>query len=241
MKTLYTAKTDGFICYFYLCFAGGISGLLLGITATLAKATTYDGGLNKFLKNTVQDHAILAGTCTSFGASLLGCIIVSLFTHDIESKQDADTEWQKIYDIDNPLNPWELYYKEELKGLHYDRKPTFEQMSATFRKAKITAYIGGACSIVLMALIIPGIMASFSVLDGTQFSVWVGFTQAWAVIMAIVVIVAPPAEEITRIVKQYRKNKAQHSESNGRPEDLLMNEINLNDKHYDPKQPIAKI
>ncbi|KAK3100009.1 hypothetical protein FSP39_013434, partial [Pinctada imbricata] len=221
---------------------GGITGLILGISATLIAATMYEGGLGDFLKNTVQDYSILAGTCTSFGASLLGCIIVSFLTHDIKSKQDCDNEWQKIYDIDNPLNPWELYYKEELKGLHYDRKPTFEQMSATFRKAKLTAYIGGACSITLMAVIIPGIMASFTVLDGTQFSVWVGFTQAWAVIMAIVVIVAPPTEEISRIVKQYRKNKERQTEANGgRPEDLLLNEINLNDKHYDPKQPVAKI
>jgi hypothetical protein len=52
-------------------------------------------------------------------------------------------EWQKMYNIDNPLNPWELNFKEELEGLHFDTKPTFEQMSSTFRKAKLTAYIGG--------------------------------------------------------------------------------------------------
>ncbi|XP_033744244.1 urea-proton symporter DUR3-like [Pecten maximus] len=221
--------------------SGGLAGLVLGVTATLAVASMYEGGLNNFLLNTVQDYTILAGTCCSFGASLICCIVVSIFTNQIKSSSDEDVEWQKLYDIDNPLNPWELNYREELKGLHYDTKPTFEQMSSTFRKAKMTAYIGGTCSIAIVAFIIPGIMASFPMMDEAQFVVWVGFTQAWAVIMALVVIIAPPAEEITRIVKQYRVNQERQKDyTNGCLEEQPMSEIT--DKTLlDGTTPVAKL
>lgn len=212
---------------------GALAGLLFGLTATLTAASMYPEGLNKFLLNTVQDYSILAGTCFSFGASLTGCLIISLFTHKIETKHDEDMEWQKMYNIDNPLNPWELYYKEELEGLHFDTKPTFQQMSTTFKKAKLTAYIGGFSSIFLFAILIPGIMATFSVMNETQFQVWVWFTQGWAVVMAIIVIVAPPFEEIRRIMKQYRKNKERRREANGHLHDrIIMNEVILKDKSY---------
>lgn len=221
---------------------GGILGLVCGITATLSAATMYEGGLNNFLINTVQDYAILAGTCASFGGSLLGCIISSLITNTIRCPEDANEEWQKLYDIDNPLNPWELNYRDELKGLHFDSKPTFEQMSSRFKKAKMIAYIGGGCSIGLMALVIPGIiMASYTVMSEGQFSAWVWFTQAWAVVMAIVVIVAPPAEEISRIVKQYRKNKEALLDANEAADDVLLKEVNHKEFNHDPKQPVAKV
>ena len=155
------------------------------------------------------------------------------FTHTIKSRHDEDMEWQKMYNIDNPLNPWELNFKEELEGLHFDTKPTFEQMSSTFRKAKLTAYIGGFCSIFLFAILIPGIMATFSVMNEMQFKVWVWFTQGWAVVMAVIVIVAPPFEEIRRIMKQYRKNKERRREANGNINDsIIMNEIVLKDKTF---------
>lgn len=214
-------------------FSGSLAGLLFGVTATLTAASMYPGGLNNFLLNTVQDYSILAGTCFSFGVSLTGCLIISLFTHTIKSRHDEDMEWQKMYNIDNPLNPWELNFKEELEGLHFDTKPTFEQMSSTFRKAKLTAYIGGFCSIFLFAILIPGIMATFSVMNEMQFKVWVWFTQGWAVVMAVIVIVAPPFEEIRRIMKQYRKNKERRREANGNINDsIIMNEIVLKDKSF---------
>ncbi|KAH3838852.1 hypothetical protein DPMN_112268 [Dreissena polymorpha] len=186
--------------------SGGAVGLVCGITATLVTASFYDGGLGNFLKNTVQNYAILAGTCSSFGASFLCCILVSIFTHNIKSVDDENLEWQKMYDIENPLNPWEFNYREELKGLEYDGKPTFEQMAMTFRRAKYTAYIGGVLCIVVFAVVIPGVMAMFPKMDLVQFSVWIWGTQIFAVVMAVIVIVAPMYEEIRKIMKEYRKS-----------------------------------
>lgn len=189
-----------------ILISGGIAGLICGITATLVAASFYEGGLNLFLKNTVQEYAILAGTCSSFGASLLGCIIVSLLTHQIKNIEDENLEWQKMYDIENPLNPWELNYREDLKGLVYEGKPTFEQMAQAFRRAKMVAYIGGALCIVAFAVIIPGIMATFPKMDLAQFSFWIWGTQIFAVAMALVVVIAPMSEEIYKIMKEYKKS-----------------------------------
>ncbi|XP_033744065.1 LOW QUALITY PROTEIN: uncharacterized protein LOC117329942 [Pecten maximus] len=187
--------------------AGGIAGLLAGISATLITASTYDGGLSNFVINTSQEYSILAGSCSSFGFSLITCVIVSKCTHKIKTKADADAEWQKMYDIDNPLSPWEQNYREELKQHVYDKKPSFDQMAATFRRAKIIAYVSGGGSIILFTFIIPAIMASFPVLNETEFKVWIGLTQAWTVFMGIVAIVAPPVEEILKIRKQRRANE----------------------------------
>ncbi|XP_021364375.1 uncharacterized protein LOC110457422 isoform X2 [Mizuhopecten yessoensis] len=187
--------------------AGGILGLLIGLAAMLGTASTYEGGLNNFLLNTSQDYSILAGSCCSFGFSLVGCMIVSFYTHTIKTDADADAEWKKIFDIDNPLHPWELNLRQDLKQHVYDKKPSYNQVEATFRKAKITAYVCGGLSICLVTFVIPGIMASFPVLNETQFEIWVGLTQAWAVVMGAIAIVAPPVEEILNIRKQYRKNR----------------------------------
>lgn len=200
----------------------------------------YEGGLNRFLINTVQDYAILAGTCSSFGVSVIVCILVSLCTHKVKTVDDANMEWQKMYDIDNPLNPWELNYREELEGLVYDDKPTFDQMASTFRKAKLTAYIGGSISIIVFAIIIPSIMASFSVMSKTQFNVWVWFTQIWAVVMAVIVIVAPPFEEISRIIKQCKVNRSKQREANGLMEERNEIMLKTNDS-MTSNQPVTKV
>ena len=82
-----------------------------------------------------------------------------------------------------------------------------ETCPSACRSAKLTAYVAGSLSIVFFALIVPSIMAAFPVMGLTEFSVWISFTQAWAVVMAIIVILAPPAEEIARVVRQCRKSR----------------------------------
>ncbi|GFS03818.1 urea-proton symporter DUR3-like [Elysia marginata] len=187
--------------------AGSIAGLVCGVTAALVTATTYPGGLYHFLDNTVQDYTILAGNVTGFVVSLSVCIVGSLLTHKIKGPADEEFEWMKMYDIDNPLQPWELLYREDFKGMDYEERPSAEQMNKVFHKAKITAYVSGGCSIFLFAVFIPSIMVSFPDMGFTHFKMWINFTQGWAIVMAIVVVFLPPTEEIMRIVKQCRKNR----------------------------------
>lgn len=217
--------------------SGGIAGLICGISATLATASTYDGGLKNFLMNTVQDYAILAGTCSSFGASLVCCIVVSIYSHKIHTDDDENQEWQKMYDIENPLNPWEMNYREELIGLEYEGKPTFEQMAETFQQAKLIAYVGGAVCIVAFAVVIPGIMAMFPKMDLIQFSFWIWGTQIFAVVMAVIVIVAPMAEEIYKIMKEYKKSSCKMNGVYGQMN--LITTEKMDD--IDPNTPVTNV
>uniref|UniRef100_A0A0L8I9N3 Uncharacterized protein n=2 Tax=Octopus bimaculoides TaxID=37653 RepID=A0A0L8I9N3_OCTBM len=187
---------------------GSMMGLLCGTIVTLGVASTYPGGLGNFLINTVQDNVLLAGTITSFAVSLIFCVVTSLLTHQIVSKEAKEAEWQKLFNIDNPLNPWEQNYREELAGMEYNERPTSQQMNQAFRSAKLIAYIGGTSCIFIFAVVIPGIMASFSVMNETQFKIWVSFTQMWVLVMAVIVIFLPPFEEVSRIMRQYKLNKS---------------------------------
>ena len=143
-----------------------------------------------------------------------------------------------MYDIENPLNPWEMNYRDELKGLQYDGKPTFEQMAATFRKAKLTAYIGGAGCITLFALIIPGIMATFPQMDQTQFSFWIWGTQIFAVVMGLIVIIAPVTEEINKIMTEYRKSTRQMNGGYGHMDAIILEKV---DGESDGKTPVTNV
>lgn len=142
-----------------------------------------------------------------------------------------------MYDIENPLNPWELNYREDLKGLEYEGKPTFEQMAATFRRAKLLAYIGGAACIVAFAVVIPGIMAMFPKMDLVQFSFWIWGTQIFAVVMALIVIIAPMSEEIYKIMKEYRKSTCKMNGGYGQMNAIIAEKADENDS----KTPVTNV
>lgn len=53
-----------------LKISGALLGILCGVGALLGTASTYDGGLNNFLENTLQNNAVIAGS-----ASSIGCLV----------------------------------------------------------------------------------------------------------------------------------------------------------------------
>ncbi|XP_059152783.1 uncharacterized protein LOC131938670 [Physella acuta] len=185
---------------------GSISGLVGGITANFITASTFEGGLGNFLANTSHDYSVLAGSTTAFGLSLLLTIIISLFTNKIKSTKDELVEWQKVRDIDNPLKPWNELFKEEFPHMKDGEKPTYDELDKVFRTAKLTAYIGGAISLLIFIVVIPGSMASLHVLDKVEFRTWVVILQIWTFVMAAVVIIVAPVEEIIVIFRQIRLN-----------------------------------
>ncbi|RUS86831.1 hypothetical protein EGW08_005427 [Elysia chlorotica] len=185
---------------------GGLSGFVGGIVANLIMASTFEGGLGNFLQNTSQDYAVLAGSSTAFGMSLVLTIAVSLCTNKIRTSNDALIEWQKARDIDNPLKPWSDTFKEEFPQLREGEKPTYDELDKVFRTAKLVAYIGGFVSLTLFVVLIPGIMATLHVLSETEFEIWVVALQIWAVVMALVVVVVTPVEEVLTIIRQIRSN-----------------------------------
>ena len=58
-------------------------------------------------------------------------------------------------------------------GKRHFHKILLCQCCQVFRTAKLVAYIGGAVSLTIFVIIIPGVMATFHVLSETEFQVWV--------------------------------------------------------------------
>ncbi|PVD26613.1 hypothetical protein C0Q70_14290 [Pomacea canaliculata] len=184
---------------------GSLCGLLCGVGATLLKASALPGGLGDFVLNTSDPLTVLVGACVSFFVTLIVTIVVSVCTHAIKSEDDARREWEKLRDIDNPLNPWLEFYRDEFPEMSGNEKPTYKDMEKVFRKGKVAAIVGSACCILLFVVVIPGSMASMHVLDAGQFRGWVTAMHSWCFIMAGLAIVVAPLEEVVVIVRELRQ------------------------------------
>ncbi|XP_046575767.1 uncharacterized protein LOC124283788 [Haliotis rubra] len=211
--------------------AGVLSGLAGGLISLFSVASTFDGGLSNFLVNTSQNYSVVAGSSASFLVSLLVTIVLSLFTHKISDETDEMTEWEKLRDIDNPLNPWGELFKEDFPSLEGAR-PTVKQLDSVFRKAKLTAYVGGAVSLTLFIVILPSVMAALHVLTSSQFRAYLMTLQIWCFLMAAVVVVVAPLEEVMLIVKHIRgrektENKSLINGGNRKPEGNEVRETTL--------------
>ncbi|XP_052797300.1 uncharacterized protein LOC128229424 [Mya arenaria] len=187
--------------------SGALCGIVCGVSAALSVASTYEGGLGNFLENTVQNNAVMAGAGTSIASSFLVCFFVSLFTNNIRSSADADREWTKLRDIDNPLHPWSQLYAEDIPGLKPGEKPSVEKLERVFSKARIAAYVGGVGTLTLFVAVVPGTMLSFHVLTLAQFEVWTHVLQIFCFSMAAIVVIVAPVEEVLQIARRFRQNR----------------------------------
>ena len=179
-----------------------------GVGAALGVASTYEGGLDRFLINTVQNGSVLAGSGTSIGISFFVTLFVSLVTTKIKYPVDIEREWKKLRDIDNPLHPWCNLYKEDFPDLKPGEQPSTEDLDAMFKTARLAAYIGGVGTVCLLVGVVPGAMLSLHVLNLSQFKIWITILQILCFSMAAIVIVVAPVEEIIQIFRQQRNNKA---------------------------------
>lgn len=219
-----------------LTFPGGILGLICAVIGMLVCGSTYEGGLSNFYKNTSQDHSILAGLAAGILVSTTISIAVSWKTltpgkkhsekSNIEVNQvqahavnsdaikenddtdESDLEWEKTMTIDNPLNPYQDLYKDQLsrKGITRDIL-TSKHLSKLFTRAKILSGICAAVSFTIFIVVIPSFALSQTVLSQTQMEVWISVCQHWCLIGTVLVVVIPPVQEGLQIWRQYSANK----------------------------------
>lgn len=152
--------------------------------------------------------------------------MVSLFTSDVKTTEEAIREWTKLRDIDNPLHPWSQLYVEDIPGLAPGEKPSQEKLDGVFRKARIAAYIGGAVTFALVVIIVPSVMLSLNVLTMNEFKVWTHVLQIFCFSMAAIVIIVAPVEEVMQICRQYNANKASQRQNHVGNYAYDMNETN---------------
>ena len=128
----------------YSFTTGSIIGVLADIVGILIVAgTLYEDGLNNIQENTSKDISLLGGIVSGLVVSVVITITVSLNTHMIKSKDDADYQWKRTLAIDNPLNPWRLNYKQELLNVPLGTPITSEHIGRVFKRAKAIALFGG--------------------------------------------------------------------------------------------------
>ena len=80
-------------------------------------------------------------------------------------------------------------------------------MEKVFRKAKVTAIAGSTFGLVLFVLLIPGVMASLRVLSMVEFEAWVMTMHIWCFVMAAIVILVTPMEEVRAIWREMKRRK----------------------------------
>ena len=155
------------------------------------------------------------------------CFVVSLCTHNIKTKEDAENEWTKTVNIDNPLHPFRLVYKEELEEIRAGPIITSATMDRIFVKAKRIAYYGGGFCLSLFVIVIPCIAVSYPVLTPDQLKAWMRTIQAWCFVGTVLVVVVPPIEEGVQIWRKYKENKASKREVNSDGAEQEINDIKL--------------
>ncbi|XP_071127147.1 uncharacterized protein [Mytilus edulis] len=179
---------------------GSLTGLVGGFTTLIAMASREEGGLDSFVRNTAMPHPVLAGGCASLFGSLIVNVLVSLCTHNIKTEEDRLLEWKKLRAIDNPLHPWTEFYREDLPEMAADQKPTKKQLSSIFKPAKYVSYIFGGIFLGIFVFIIPAVMTSLKIFSFDDFHVWTMSLHVWCFIMAAIIAVLTPVEEILQIV-----------------------------------------
>ena len=189
-------------------FIGSIIGLISSVAGMLIMGSTYEGGLGDFFINTAQDYTILCAMGAGFVVSTGMVISVSLFTTNIKTNDEKTAEWDKTINIDNPLNPFRLVYKEELDAIAAGPVITAKVMEKLFRKSKIVGIIGVVVTLIIFLVILPAIALSFETLSFEQFSGWVIFFQVCVFVGFALVVVVPPIEEGLQIWRKYQDNKA---------------------------------
>lgn len=189
-------------------FLGCLFGLLAAICGELAvAATVYPDGLNEFIANTSGEYSVISGVLAGVISSTLVCVVLSLRTTNIKSKKDEENEWQKTISINNPLNPWQNIYKEELKRYEPGTDITQKHMGEIFSLSRKVAYIGGGICLFVMIILMPTILLTFDTLSYDNFSGWITFNHIWCVCGALFAILAPPIQECRQIWRQYKQNK----------------------------------
>ncbi|XP_052720836.1 uncharacterized protein LOC128192294 isoform X2 [Crassostrea angulata] len=192
--------------------SGVITGCVVGLIGCVAanfvvSEVVYEGGLSNFFINTIQDYSLLAGCVAGISLSSVCTIVTSLLTNKIKTEEDVAHEWDKTISINNPLNPWQRLYEEELAQFPPGTKPTAAIMGQIFRSARNVAVYGGLSFVFLFLVVVPAVVLSFGVLTREQFSSYLTFSYVICFLAAVFVVIAPPTEEMYQIVKTWKSSR----------------------------------
>ncbi|CAL1534239.1 unnamed protein product [Lymnaea stagnalis] len=92
--------------------AGSVCGAVLGLSVWMGMASTYEGGLGDWWKNTGREIPMLSGNLVAIlgGGSIT--ILVTLVGNRHYDVSMGEEIWENTRDIDNPLTPWKEKYQK---------------------------------------------------------------------------------------------------------------------------------
>ncbi|GFO39860.1 urea-proton symporter dur3-like [Plakobranchus ocellatus] len=188
--------------------AGSISGLFCGLATNLIRATILPGGLNNFLANSADGYAVLAGCGVCLVVSLVVTVSVSLATHGIHTAEDADREWQKLRDIDNPLRPWQQCLRDGGLSSPGGRRPTYQELNKHHRSTKITTYVVALLIMAGFVLVVPACLGSLRRMTSSNVQSWLMTLHIWCLATTAAVTILIPVEELWNIFSTLNQRKA---------------------------------
>jgi len=108
-------------------------GLAAGIVAWLVYASTFPGGLDDFVVNTTRQTVMITFMSTCFVAGGIFCFLVSLCNGGL--RKNAEEEWEKCLQLDNPAKPWVLQYAADSAPSSYVGMPTYQQVLLSMHRS----------------------------------------------------------------------------------------------------------
>lgn len=203
---------------------GIIVGVLGGLTAAvitwLVYASTLEGGLKMFHKNTSDPLPVVSGLVVAIAGGGMLCLIVSLTTGGCSNELMEDEEWERTRKVDNPILPWSIKYAPDIGAHQMSKgKPHFFTVRRTFKGAETCAYILGVLFSVILILVWPASMLLLNVFDLGNFQSWTVVILVLCSIASAYVIIVPLVGEVVTTAQQVYFNR-QWRNIGGRPSRL---------------------
>ncbi|XP_033764344.1 urea-proton symporter DUR3-like [Pecten maximus] len=190
--------------------AGSISGTILAIIVWLSVASSYDGGLGRFLENTGREVPLLCGNIVAIITGGVITVTTSLVQSWKNGSLPREEIWEQTRDIDSPLSPWTQLYEKDLNIIganQLDNRPALDVVENHFRSSKILAYVGGIASTIILIVVWPSILISVDVMDRTDFHHWVMLAIVWALGATIFIIIYPLLTEAWDIHQAFKEKR----------------------------------
>ncbi|CAH1783799.1 unnamed protein product [Owenia fusiformis] len=188
--------------------SGSIGGFIAGVASWLIYASTLDGGLVDFRKNTGDVYAMIVGNSVSFGVGLILCIIVSLSVGCCNDDLIEAEEWHKTRSLDNPICSWIDSYMEDMKDEESrEIAPSISTIRKTYRGAEICGYFVGVLLAVGILLIWPAFMLLTFIWEQHVWNSWWLVCLIWLCIAAAYCIFLPLVLEVYNICSQREYNR----------------------------------
>jgi hypothetical protein len=152
-------------------------------------------------------------------AVIIGGVVCALFSAccgGCDPARNAELEWEKCWQLDNPVTPWAAGYggDAELCGRvnRCTGQPHYYQLRQKFKAARSHAYYLSFLIVFCVAVAWPSLMLTAGIFSCATFAGWAIVVAVWGVIAAAFLCLVPPLLEMFTVCRQaYYNRMCEHS------------------------------